>query len=52
VTTERLKAHRWHGVAPGEGARKQVEIAEIYGCDEPHEVIRRSLRDYRAKFGG
>ena len=36
---------------PGEGALKQVEIAEIYGRDEAHEVIRRSQRDYRAKFG-
>jgi inorganic pyrophosphatase len=37
---------------PGEGAPGQVEIAEIYGRDEAHEVIRRSQRDYRAKFGG
>jgi hypothetical protein len=29
-----------------------VEIAEIYGRDEAHEVIRRSQRDYRAKFPG
>jgi inorganic pyrophosphatase len=36
---------------PGEGAVKQVEIAEIYGRAEAHEVIRRSQRDYRAKFG-
>jgi len=36
---------------PGEGALKQVEIAEIYGRDEAHEVIRRSERDYRAAFG-
>jgi inorganic pyrophosphatase len=36
---------------PGEGAVKQVEIAEIYGRDEAHEVIRRSQRDYHAKFG-
>ena len=37
---------------PGEGAVKQVEIAELYDRDEAHEVIRRSQRDYRAKFGG
>jgi inorganic pyrophosphatase len=37
---------------PGEGALKQVEIAEIYGREEAHEVIRRSQRDYRGKFGG
>jgi inorganic pyrophosphatase len=36
---------------PGEGAVKQVEIAEIYDRDEAHEVIRRSQRDYLAKFG-
>jgi inorganic pyrophosphatase len=36
---------------PGEAAVKPVEIAEIYGRDEAHEVIRRSQRDYRAKFG-
>ena len=36
---------------PGEGALKQVEIAELYGRDEAHEVIRRSLEDYRARFG-
>lgn len=37
---------------PGEGAApKQVEIAEVYGRDEAHEVIRRTQRDYRAKFG-
>lgn len=37
---------------PGEGGIRQVEIPEIYGRDEAHEVIRRSQRDYRAKFGG
>jgi len=36
---------------PGEGTLKQVEIAELYGRDEAHEVIRRSQRDYRAAFG-
>ena len=36
---------------PGESAHKQVEIAEIYDRDEAHEVIRRSQRDTRAKFG-
>jgi hypothetical protein len=30
---------------------KHVEIAEVYGRAEAHEVIRRSQRDYRAKFG-
>jgi inorganic pyrophosphatase len=36
---------------PGECATKVVEIAEIYGRDEAHEVIRLSQLDYRAKFG-
>jgi inorganic pyrophosphatase len=36
---------------PGESAQKQVEIAEIYGREEAHEVIRLSQRDYCAKFG-
>jgi inorganic pyrophosphatase len=36
---------------PGESAVKTVEIAEIYGREEAHEVIRRSQRDYLAKFG-
>jgi inorganic pyrophosphatase len=35
---------------PGPGARR-VQIAEVYGRDEAEEVIRRSVEDYRAKFG-
>ena len=35
---------------PGAGARK-VQIAEVYGREEAVEVIRRSVDDYRAKFG-
>jgi inorganic pyrophosphatase len=35
---------------PGPDARK-VQIAEVYGRDEAMEVIRRSIEDYRAKFG-
>jgi inorganic pyrophosphatase len=35
---------------PGAGARK-VHIAEVYGREEAVEVLRRSLEDYRAKFG-
>jgi len=35
---------------PGPGARK-VQIAEVYGREEAVEVIRRSVEDYRAKFG-
>ena len=35
---------------PGPGARK-VQIAEVYGREEAVEVLRRSIEDYRAKFG-
>jgi len=35
---------------PGEAPRR-VEIREVYGRDEAHEVIRRSQADYRASFG-
>jgi inorganic pyrophosphatase len=35
---------------PGD-ARKKAEIAEVYDRVEAMEVIRRSLRDYRSKFG-
>ncbi len=35
---------------PGAGPRK-VQIAEVYGREEAIEVVRRSLEDYRGKFG-
>jgi inorganic pyrophosphatase len=35
---------------PGEAPRR-VEIAEVYDRDEALDVIRRSLTDYRVKFG-
>jgi inorganic pyrophosphatase len=35
---------------PDETARK-VSIAEVYDCAEAHEVIQRSLADYRQTFG-
>lgn len=35
---------------PGATPRK-VEIAEVYDRAEAHDVIQRSLRDYRAKYG-
>ena len=35
---------------PGEAPRR-VEIAEVYNRDEAAEAIRRSIVDYRAKFG-
>jgi inorganic pyrophosphatase len=31
--------------------RPRVEIAEVYGREEAHEVIRRSQQDYAASFG-
>ena len=40
--------------APGgkrTAAGKQVEITDVYGRDEAHEVIRRSQADYRGRFG-
>jgi inorganic pyrophosphatase len=37
---------------PGEHpARPRVEIAEVYGREEAHEVLRRSQQDYAATFG-
>ena len=35
---------------PSEAPRR-VEIAAVYDCAEAHEVIARSLRDYRARYG-
>jgi inorganic pyrophosphatase len=35
---------------PGDAPRK-VEIADVYDREEAMDVIRRSLNDYRAKFG-
>ena len=35
---------------PGESSRR-VEIAGVYGRDDAYEAIRRSMRDYRAKYG-
>ena len=32
-------------------APRRVEIADVYDRDEAHDVIRRSLEDYRARFG-
>lgn len=34
-----------------EAAPRRVEIPDVYGRAEAHEVIRRSLADYRATFG-
>jgi inorganic pyrophosphatase len=37
---------------PGEHReRPRVEITEVYGREEAHEIIRRSQQDYAASFG-
>jgi inorganic pyrophosphatase len=36
---------------PGDRPDRRVEIAEVYGRAEAHEVIRRSQEDYTASFG-
>lgn len=43
------KAGGWKAAA--NPSVKQVEIPEIYGREESHEVIRASQRDYAGKFG-
>ena len=35
---------------PGEVARK-TEITDVYGAAEAHEVVQRSISDYRGRFG-
>jgi inorganic pyrophosphatase len=35
---------------PFSGEKRQVEIAAVYGKDEAYEVIRRSMKDYKARF--
>jgi inorganic pyrophosphatase len=37
---------------PDRVAPRRVEITHVYGREEAHEVIRRSARDYGARFGG
>ena len=32
------------------GEKRNVEITHVYGTEEAHEVIRRSMEDYRHKF--
>lgn len=32
-------------------APRRVEITDVYNCDEAHEVIKRSLQDYRQRYG-
>ncbi|HQQ12764.1 MAG TPA: inorganic diphosphatase, partial [Bacteroidales bacterium] len=32
------------------GKESKVQITEVYGIDEAHEIIRRSVEDYHHKF--
>jgi inorganic pyrophosphatase len=34
-----------------DGAARRVEITHVYGPDDAHEAIRRSLLDYRTRYG-
>lgn len=36
---------------PFSGEKRQVEIAAVYGKEEAYEVIRRSVMDYKTRFG-
>lgn len=35
---------------PGEGSTKHVEITHVYGKDEAHEIILRSVKDYKQHY--
>ncbi len=37
--------------APGARRKRETEITHVYGRDEAHEVIERSVQDYAEKFG-
>ena len=37
---------------PPDGSPSKVEIAEVYGREEAHEVIRASIADYKTSFAG
>lgn len=47
---ERLKHYFLTYKRPPEAERNTIEIRQIYGRAEAHEVIRRSQEDYRKKF--
>jgi len=36
---------------PPDGAEARVEIVDIYGREEAHEVVRRCMADYTEQFG-
>jgi inorganic pyrophosphatase len=35
---------------PGSAEKREVEISGIYGRDEAHEVIKRSIKDYKNRY--
>ena len=35
---------------PGSGAKRKVEISAVYGAAEAHDVILKSIADYRTRF--
>lgn len=53
VVVDRLKHYfLTYKDMPGEDGQKKVEIVGVYGKEEAHEVIRRSLEDYKNHFEG
>ncbi len=49
MVVERLK-HYFLTYKNMPGVEKHVEITDVYSVDEAHEVIRRSMNDYKKKF--
>jgi len=49
---ERLKHYFLNHEHPPNGSSPRVEIAQVYGREEAHEVIRRSQADYASRFSG
>ncbi len=49
---ERLKHYFLTHEQPPNGSSPRVEIAQVYGREEAHEVIRRSQADYASRFSG
>jgi len=49
---ERLKHYFLTYKQPPDGSSPKVEISQVYGREEAHEVIRRSQADYASRFAG
>jgi len=49
---ERLKHYFLTSEQPADGSSRKVEISQVYGREEAHEVIRRSQADYASRFAG